>query len=116
MCLEFKQHLQRALSNLRLVGRIGGKEFAALDQMVDTGRDMMAIGPCPQEEGSVSCGQILLRQRTHMPLDCHLAHMHGQALDGAVQPRFFGYIYEEIVNGRCTNTREHFAAVSFGQG
>jgi hypothetical protein len=48
--LEFEQHLQRALRDFRLIGRVGGQELAALDQVIDAGRDMVAIGPCPQEE------------------------------------------------------------------
>ena len=34
--LEFEQHLQRALRDFGLVGRVGGQEFAALDEVVDT--------------------------------------------------------------------------------
>ena len=33
--LELEHGLQRALRNLRLVGRVAGQEFAALDQRVD---------------------------------------------------------------------------------
>src|SRR3546814_2535062 len=35
LALELEQHLQRALRDFGLIGRVGGQEFAALDQMVD---------------------------------------------------------------------------------
>jgi hypothetical protein len=37
--LEFEQGLQRPLRDLRLIGRVAGQELAALDQMVDAGRE-----------------------------------------------------------------------------
>jgi hypothetical protein len=33
--LELEQHLQRALRDFRLIGRVGGQELAALDQVID---------------------------------------------------------------------------------
>ncbi len=47
--LELEQILQRALRHFRLVGRVGGEELAALDQVIDRGRDMVPIGAGAQE-------------------------------------------------------------------
>ena len=59
--LELEQHLQRALRDLGLVGRVGGQELAALDQMIDAGGNMVAIGARAEEERHVARGQVLAR-------------------------------------------------------
>ena len=48
--LELEQGLQRALGDLRLVGRVAGQELRPLDDVVDAGRHMVAIGPGAAEE------------------------------------------------------------------
>jgi hypothetical protein len=67
--LEFEEHLQRALRDFRLVRRVAGQELAALNDMVDAGRHMMAIGAAAQEEGHVARDHILFRQSPHVPFD-----------------------------------------------
>ena len=52
--LELEQGLQRALGDFGLVGRVAGQELAALDEMVDAGRDVVAIGAAAEEEGHVA--------------------------------------------------------------
>ena len=52
--LEFEQDLQRALRDFGLVGRVGGQELAALDQVVDGRRDMMLVGAAAEEEGRLA--------------------------------------------------------------
>src|SRR3546814_10833942 len=54
--LKFKQHLQRALRNLRLIRGIGGKELATLNQMIDAGGHMV-----PRSEEHTSELQSLMR-------------------------------------------------------
>ena len=114
--LELKQHLQRALRDFRLIRRVGGQELAALDDRVNAGWDMMTIGPCPQEERRICSRQILLRQRAHMLLDRHLAGVHWQPANRAIQPRFFRYIDKQIVDVARTDFGKHFAAIGIGQG
>ena len=62
MRLKFKQHLQRALRNFWLIGRIRRQEFAALDQVIHACRHMMLIRARAEEEGMVTRHQILPRQ------------------------------------------------------
>ncbi len=59
--LELEQVLQRALRNLRLVGRVGGQELRALDQVIDGRRDVMAIGAGADEERHRAGGDVLRR-------------------------------------------------------
>ena len=49
LALELEQHLQRALAHLRLVRRVGGQELAAHQQLIDAGRDVVAIGAGAEE-------------------------------------------------------------------
>ena len=60
--LEFEEHLQRALRDFGLIRRIGRQEFAALDDMVNTGGDMMLIRARAQKERRVRRGHILPRE------------------------------------------------------
>ena len=57
--LEFKKVLQCALRDFRLIGRVGGEEFRTLDQMIDSGRNMVAICACAAEERHRSSGRAL---------------------------------------------------------
>ena len=61
--LEFEQGLQRALRDFRLVGRVGGQEFAALDQVVDAGRDVMPVGAAAEEERHRAGRDVLAAMR-----------------------------------------------------
>ena len=58
--LELEEILQRALRDLRLVGRVGGQELRALDDVVDRRRHMMAVGAGADEERPVA-GRMVLR-------------------------------------------------------
>ena len=49
--LEFEDGLQRALRDLRLVGRVGGEELAARDQRVDDDRTVVVVGARAEEDG-----------------------------------------------------------------
>ena len=60
--LELEQHLQRALRHFRLVGRVGGQPFGALDQVIDGRRDVVAIGAGADEERPVARGVVLARR------------------------------------------------------
>ena len=81
--LELEQDLQRALRDFRLVGRVGGQELAALDEVIDARRDVMLVGAAAEEEGHLARDHILRAKRGQVALDRHLAGMHRQALDRA---------------------------------
>ena len=59
--LELEQVLQRALRNLGLVGRVGGEELGALDQVIDARRHVMAIGAGADEERHGAGGDVARR-------------------------------------------------------
>jgi hypothetical protein len=76
--LELEQHLQRALGDLGLVGRVAGQEFRPLDDVVDRGRHMVAIGPRPHEERAFRGRAVAARQGQHLALDLQLAGVERQ--------------------------------------
>ncbi len=114
--LELEQHLQRALRDLRLVGRVGGQELAALDQVIDGRRHVVAIGPRPAVEGRVVCGKVLLRQPPHVLFDCHFGGVQRQAFDGSVEVMLGRHIGEQGIDGGGADSLQHRRAVIVGQG
>ena len=59
--LELEQVLQRALRDLGLVGRVGGQEFRALDQVIHRRRHVMLVGAGADEERHRSGRHVLVR-------------------------------------------------------
>jgi len=112
--LEFEQYLKRALGDFRLVGRVAGQKLATLDEMVDAGRDVVAIGAAAQEEGHVARRDVRARQRPQLPLDAKLAGMIRQPRDLAGQPRRFGHVGEQIVDRRRADHPQHVTPVGVG--
>ena len=53
--LKLEQGLQRALRDLRLVRRVRGQEFRALNEMVDGRRNVVAVGAGAAEELGCVC-------------------------------------------------------------
>ena len=77
--LELEQHLQRALGDLRLVGRVAGQEFRALDEVVDAGRHVVAIGAgAAEERARAPPARFRAGQRRQRPLDLQLAGVRRQ--------------------------------------
>jgi hypothetical protein len=76
--LELEQHLQGALRHLRLVGRVGCKPLGPLDQVIDRGGHVVAIGTGTDEEWAIGAGAIFLRERPHMRLDDEFGRMGGE--------------------------------------
>ena len=114
--LEFEQHLQRALRDFRLVGRVGRQELAALDDGVDAGGDMVAIGPRAEEERHFARHEVLGRQGFHVAFDRHFARMHRKAVDRAIEPGDFGHVHEQIINRGGADGRQHRLPVGIGEG
>ncbi|KIU01487.1 hypothetical protein QU38_01365, partial [Staphylococcus aureus] len=114
--LELEHHLQRALRDFRLIGRVGGEELAALDDMIDARRHVMAIGAGAEEEGRRPRRQVLRRQPGHVAFDGKFAGMHRQAGDRAVEHRAGGHIGEEVVDRPGADDAEHRLAIGLGKG
>ena len=114
--LELEQHLQRTLRDFRLVRGIGGQELAALDQVIDRGRNMVAIGPCPKEKRRRSRRQVLRSQRGHVPLDRHFAGVQRQPRHRTGQPRLGRYISKQLVDRASADHAEHVRPFGRSQG
>ena len=109
--LEFEQHLQRALRDFGLVRRVGGEELAALDQMIDARRHMVAIGTRAEEEGPLARCAAAARECAHMALDREFAGVVRQAGDRALEPRLGRDIGEQVVDRRGADGGEHRRAI-----
>ena len=105
--LEFEQHLERALRDFGLIGRVGGQELATLDDVIHRRGDMVFVRPCPKEERMVARRHVLARKVGEMAFDRHFACMVGQTRNGAGQPPFGGDVYEQIVNRFGADSRQH---------
>ena len=115
LALEFEQHLERALRDFGLVGRVSGEELAALDEVVDAGGDVMLVRAAAEEEGHFARDHILAREGAEMAFDRHFAGMHRQPMDRPVEPRFLGHVGEQIVDRGGPDRGEHFRAIAFAQ-
>ena len=71
--LEFEQILQRALRDFRLIGRVAGEEFRALDQMIHRAGHMMLVGARAAEKRRRARRDVLRRQLGQRALDFQLA-------------------------------------------
>ena len=105
--LELKQHLQRTLRNFGLVRRVGGQKLAALDQVIDAGRNMMLIRPTTEEKRVMRRRHIHTRQIGEMPLHRHFAGVVRQPVDRPVKSRLGGDVYEQIVDAVRADDAEH---------
>ena len=81
--LELEQHLQSALRDLGLIGRVACQEFATLDDMVDARRDMMTIRAGTEEEGLVARRLVHPREPGELPLHRLFGLVDRQIVDRA---------------------------------
>ena len=77
---------------------------------------MVAISPRAEEEGRIRRREVLARKAAHMPLHRHLAGVHRQAVDRAIEPGFLRHVDEQVVDAGGTDFGEHLATVGIGQG
>ena len=115
LALELEQHLQRALRNFRLVGRVGGQKLAPLDQIIHRRGHMVAVGTCPQKKRPAARRMVLGSQLLQRPLHRHFAGVRRQ-IQGRVQARFGGHIAEQFVHAVHTDRLQHRGAVAIRQG
>ena len=107
--------LQRALGDLRLIGRVAGEEFRALDQVVDGRGDVVAIGAGAEEERDRSRRDVARRHARQRALDLDLAHAVGQ-VERPVEPLVGGNVGKQRVDvgdaDRASSIRARSAASS----
>ena len=112
--LELEQHLERALRDFRLIRRVGGQEFAALNNVIHARWHMMLICACAQEKRAMRRSHILEGKFRKMPLNRHFAGMVGKAGDRSIQLRLCGHINEQIINRLCADDAKHRLPVGWG--
>ena len=113
--LELEQILQRALGDFRLVGRVAGEEFRALDQVIHRAGHMVLVGARTAEEWGGPGGGVLRRHLRQRALHFHLALGVGQIEGGQRDMRRPGHVAEQRVHIRRADPRQHGAAVVGGQ-
>ncbi len=84
--------------------------------MIDAGRDMMAIGACPQKERRITRSHVPASERGHMAFDRHFAGVVGKTLNLARQAGLGGHIDKKVVNRRGADPVEHRSAIGIRQG
>ena len=108
--LELEQYLQRALRDFRLIGRVAGEEFGALDQVIDARRHVMTVGAGTDEERHRSGGGVARRQLANRTLDGDLTLRRRECgqlfLELAAR-----HIGKEIVDRSDTDLGEHVRPV-----
>ena len=66
--LKFPHGLQRALTHFGLVGRVGGEELAACDELKDRGRGVISVQASPEERRSTAHVRVGTEQTTGIPI------------------------------------------------
>ena len=98
--LEFEQDLQRALRDLRLIGRVAGEEFRALDQVIDASpahgvrRRRRRERTAPSRPRRLRAASAAMRRSTAISL---LRERH---VEQAVDPLVGGNVGEQRVDRR----------------
>ena len=108
--LKLEGGLQRPLRRLRLIRRIGGKELAAADDLVDDGRDEALVSAAAAEGRLAAAGRIRRCERLHLRHELDLGEGWRQAVQvgAAGSGRDVG---EEGVGARHADRREHHRPV-----
>ena len=104
--LELEHHLQPALGDLRLVGRVGGEELGALGDRVDDRRHVVVVHPGADEADLLFGVGVARRQRRQPLVDLGLAHPVGQRQRAAEAQRL-GDLLEELVDRVDADRGEH---------
>ena len=113
LCLEFKQILQRALGDFRLIRGIGRQKLATLDHVINSRRHVMAIGTSTQEAWHTRRTSILGRQSHHVAFDLHFAKMTWQ-INRGIKQRTVRNVMIKFFDRRCPDGFKHRRAVSAG--
>ena len=108
--LELVDALQRALRDLRLVRRVGGRELGAPDHLADHGRDQVAVDAGPEEADlgdPVAAGEPC-QLGADLLLDEGRRHVPGAGADRG------GNVVEQVVDRCDADGVEHPSVVGLG--
>jgi hypothetical protein len=98
------------LRDFRLVRRVGGQKFAALNQVIDGGGDMMMVGAGAEEKRNRGAAGIFGRQILDGGFHFDLAGVQRQ-IDQIVQQRRRRHVLEKPVDADFADGRQHGLAV-----
>ena len=113
--LELEQHLQCTLGDFRLIRRVAGQEFRALDDVIHGRGHMVAIGPSAAKERPRAGRAAHRRKRGQFTLDLQLAGVQGQ-IEWIGLARRRRYVDEQGVDIGGTDHAQHLGAVIGGEG
>ena len=108
--LELEHRLQPALRDLRLVGRVGGEELAALGDRVDDRRHVVVVHPGAEEADLLLAVGVARGQRRQSLVDLGLAHPRRQR-QRAVEAQRLGDLREELGGRLDADRGEHLGPV-----
>ena len=107
--LEFKNRLQCALGNLRLIGSVGGKELAARDQRIDDYWTIVVVRPRPQKGRTTIA--VLARPLAKPVDNLRLRHLP-RDFQVALKPVLGGDMRKQVVNRAHADCLQHRFAVT----
>ncbi len=110
--LELVDGLERALADLRLVGRVGGVELAAREHRVDRGRDVVLVHAGTEERDEV--GAVAPGQGRQLAAEGQLRDRIGQVQ--AVGAHGWGDIVEQLLDRLEAERGQHLRARVRGVG
>ena len=113
--LELEQHLQRALRDFRLVGRVARQKFRALDEMVDARGHMVPVSPCADEERRGASRDVARGHAREHALDVEFA-LAARQIERRLQQLVGGHVGKERVDVCGADAREHILAIVRRQG
>ena len=106
--LELEDRLQRALGNLRLVGRVGREKFAARDQRIDDHGPVVHVGAGAQEARVLDA--VFLGALPEPVHDFRFRHL-ARNFQVAIEPVLGRNGCKQIVDGARANRLQHRFAV-----
>ena len=114
--LELEDRLQGPLADFRLVGGVGGVEFAAGDQLVDHRRDEVVVGAAAEERGVGCRGGIAAGEPAQLPQQVALGQGRAGRCSGRVEADRGGDFAEELLHRGDPDRRQHLADILLGMG
>ena len=114
--LVLEHHLQPALGDLRLVGRVGRQELRALDQHVDQRGDVVVVHARAEEAELVLGAGVARGERAQVLVDVLLGQPVGQLERAAEAHRRGDLAVEDLLQRADADRREHRVEVRGGDG
>ena len=115
LALKLEQIVQRALRDLRLIGRVRGHELRPLDDIIDGGGNMMLVGAAARKKGHRTRRHVARRHCGERAFDGHFALLARQGRQRVEQLRGRN-IGEKRGDVRHADGIEHLAPLTIRMG